>query len=125
MCRKARVFSVTFGTLVAALMAAHALAGQAPASNPSTTAAAKPWTPPKTPWGHPDLQGVWTSDAAWGIPLQRPDQFDGRAELTDEEYKQKIERDDRSRSAAENAVGSFRGDGAWLNKVFRETAHSL
>jgi hypothetical protein len=122
MYRKARVFSVTFGTLVAALMAAHALAGQAPASNPSTTVPAKPWTPPKTPWGHPDLQGVWTSDAAWGIPLQRPDQFAGRAELTDEEYKQKVERDNRSRSAAENAVGSFRGDGAWLNKSFRQTS---
>src|SRR4029453_18598337 len=121
MCRKARVFSVTFGTLVAALMAAHALAGQAPASNPSTTAPAKPWTPPKTPWGHPDLQGVWTSDAAWGIPLQRPDQFAGRAGLTAARHKQKVERDNRSRSAAENAVGSFRGDGAWLNKSFRQT----
>jgi hypothetical protein len=122
MYRKARVFSVTFGTLAAAFMAAHVHAGQTPAPNPSTSSAAKTWTPPKTPWGHPDLQGVWTSDAAWGIPLQRPDQFAGRAELTDEEYKQKIERDNRSRSAAENAVGSFRGDGAWLNKSFRQTS---
>jgi hypothetical protein len=23
------------------------------------TAAQKAWTPPKTPWGDPDLQGVW------------------------------------------------------------------
>ena len=65
MRRRDRVFSVTFGTLAAAFMAAHVHAGQTPAPNPSTSSAAKTWTPPKTPWGHPDLQGVWTSDAAW------------------------------------------------------------
>lgn len=27
---------------------------------------------PQTPWGEPDLQGIYTSDAAQGIPLQRP-----------------------------------------------------
>jgi catechol 2,3-dioxygenase-like lactoylglutathione lyase family enzyme len=27
---------------------------------------------PRTPWGEPDLQGIYTSDAAQGIPLQRP-----------------------------------------------------
>jgi catechol 2,3-dioxygenase-like lactoylglutathione lyase family enzyme len=27
---------------------------------------------PMTPWGEPDLQGIYTSDAAQGIPLQRP-----------------------------------------------------
>ena len=28
---------------------------------------------PYTPWGEPDLQGIWTGDAAHGIPLERPD----------------------------------------------------
>jgi len=27
---------------------------------------------PRTPWGEPDLQGIWTGDAAHGIPLERP-----------------------------------------------------
>ena len=44
----------------------------------------------KTPWGDPDISGVWTSDAAIGIPLQRPDQFGGRAELNDEEFAAKL-----------------------------------
>jgi hypothetical protein len=26
----------------------------------------------RTPWGTPDFQGVWTGDAAHGIPLERP-----------------------------------------------------
>ena len=87
------------------------------------TAPAKPAAvSAKTPWGDPDLQGTWTTDSAYGIPLQRPAQFAGRAELNDEEYKQKVDRDTQTRTRAENAVGSFRGDGAWLTKSFRQTS---
>src|SRR4030095_13353035 len=28
------------------------------------------WTPPRTPWGDPDIQGKWTSQPS--TPLQRP-----------------------------------------------------
>ena len=38
---------------------------------------------PLTPWGDPDLQGVWASDSA--TPLERPAALEGRATLTDEE----------------------------------------
>ena len=38
---------------------------------------------PRTPWGDPDLQGVWRYEAA--IALERPAQFKGREFLTDEE----------------------------------------
>ncbi len=37
----------------------------------------------RTPWGHPDLQAVWTS--ATLTPLERPAEMEGRAELTAEE----------------------------------------
>jgi len=47
--------------------------------------AAKNWTPPKTPWGDPDLQGTWTSDDTWGVPLDRPAQFGTRKFLTEQE----------------------------------------
>jgi hypothetical protein len=95
-----------------------------PASKPTVAskATSPAWTPPRTPWGDPDLQGVWTSDSAIGIPVERPAQFAGRAELSEEEYKQRLERDARTRTAAENAIGSFRGDSAWLNKSFRQTS---
>jgi hypothetical protein len=36
------------------------------------------WTPPKTPWGDPDLQGSFTNLQEDGTPLERPDQFAGR-----------------------------------------------
>src|SRR6185369_13662044 len=50
-------------------------AGAKPQATPAKTAApAKPatkvWSAPKTPWGDPDLQGVWND--ATSTPLQRP-----------------------------------------------------
>ena len=39
---------------------------------PAETTAAKAkdpnWKAPRTPWGHPDLDGVWTSDDMRGVP---------------------------------------------------------
>ena len=46
---------------------------------PETTAGQTP----TTPWGDPDLQGVW--DYWTFTPLERPDEFAGKDELTDEE----------------------------------------
>ena len=40
-------------------------------------------TPPRTPWGHPDLQGLW--DYRTITPLERPSEFAGKQVLTDEE----------------------------------------
>ena len=50
------------------------------------------YTPPKTAWGHPDLQGVWTSDVEIGVPLERPTEFGEKATLTEAEYRQRVER---------------------------------
>jgi hypothetical protein len=80
------------------------------------------WTPPRTPWGDPDLEGVWTSDAAFAIPLERPSQFAGRSELSQAEYRQRLDRDARIRRAAESAIGSFRADTAWLDRSFNQTS---
>ena len=44
------------------------------------------YTVPRTPWGHPDLQGVWTTDDARSVPLQRPMEFGDRRLLTDQEF---------------------------------------
>lgn len=43
------------------------------------------WTPPKTAWGDPDLQGTWTSDNLREVPMERPAQFGTRRFLTTEE----------------------------------------
>ncbi len=41
---------------------------------------------PRTPWGAPDLQGVW--DFRTITPLERPDDLIGQELLTDEEAAQ-------------------------------------
>ena len=105
------------------LLASAALHAQsAPAPTAKAATPAKPYTASKMPWGDPDISGVWTSDAAIGIPMQRPDQFGGRAELNEEEYAAKLKRDAQTRERAENAIGSFRNDNAWLVKSFRQTS---
>ena len=123
--RKRLIVSGAALTAVIALTVAP-VAGQASQAVPKAESpkpeARRPWTVPKTPWGHPDLEGTWTSDGAIGIPLARPDQFAGRAELTEEEFAAKVKRDEQTRVRAENAVGSFRSDNAWLVKSFRQTS---
>src|SRR5579862_8921847 len=68
------------------------LAAQAP---PAAKGSAKrAYTPPKTPWGDPDFEGLWP--AAMNIPFERPKNFGERATLTEEEFKQKLAQYDRS-----------------------------
>src|SRR6267378_6082818 len=38
--------------------------------DPTASAAPSGWTPPRTPWGDPDLQGYWLSLSY--TPLERP-----------------------------------------------------
>ena len=58
----------------------------APAST-SVAPAAKSYSAPRTPWGDPDLQGMWPGNVT--APLQRPVEFGERATLTDEEFAQR------------------------------------
>jgi hypothetical protein len=50
---------------------------------PKRPAPPKAWTPTRTPWGDPDLQGVWND--ATSTPLQRPSTRAGKDVLSDEE----------------------------------------
>src|SRR5438093_10506144 len=58
---------------------------------PKPAPAAKAWTAPKTPWGDPDLQGVWND--ATSTPLQRPNGKDKDVLSDDEaaEFAQQLE----------------------------------
>jgi hypothetical protein len=49
----------------------------------------KTWTAPKTAWGDPDLQGVYTTDDLNGVPLQRPEKYGTRRYLTEQELAER------------------------------------
>src|ERR1700681_1219848 len=68
--------------IVAAMLAAFSLSvvGQTP------PAKSKTYTPPKTPWGDPDLQGNWP--AQFNIPRERPANVKENV-LSDEEVAQR------------------------------------
>ena len=88
--------------LAAAAFAAAPAAGQAPAAGVAASAAANDWSAPRTPWGHPDLQGIWTTDDEVSVPVERPADLGERTELSAEEIA--------SRTAAREA-GLERGSG--------------
>jgi hypothetical protein len=74
--------------VIAALACAPAFAQTSTTPKPAATKTGQSaYTPPKTPWGDPDLQGEWPAYA--NIPMQRPASFGTRAFLTDEEFAQR------------------------------------
>ena len=61
------------------------VAGQGTAGSAAKTGgAAKKWKVPHTPWGHPDLQGIWNNGTT--TPLERPKDLENREFLSDEEW---------------------------------------
>jgi hypothetical protein len=77
----------------------------------------------KTPWGEPDLQGIWTYD--YQIPLQRPAKYAGKELFTeaeradlDEQRSKRLARDYRAEKGTEADVA-----GAY-NAVFNSIKHT-
>jgi len=89
------------GRLFACIACAMVLAGfvgfaqsQAATGNSTSTG----WSVPRTPWGHPDLQGTYSNDAETGTPMERPAGFEGKtlADVTPAELQRIVkERNER------------------------------
>src|SRR5688572_10807393 len=83
-CIRTATRTVAFVIAVAWVLPA---AGQAPAtangpSKPSTSS--DQWRLPRTPWGHPDLQGIWNNGTT--TPLERPNDLADREFLSEAEW---------------------------------------
>src|SRR5467141_4463911 len=80
---------------------------------------AKSWTPPKTPDGRPDLQGIWTN--ATLTPLERPAELAGKefftkAEAADYEKRMRERNDGDRRDANAEADLAIGYNDAWWDR---------
>ncbi len=90
-----------------AAIAAGVTAGLAPLDSDAQqrraeSARAEKWVAPRTPWGEPDIQGLWPSGDWRRVPLQRPVELGTRSELTPEEFAVR-ERQAETDAAADSA----------------------
>jgi hypothetical protein len=120
-----RTFVSAFASCAIALLTALPIAGQGGHAPALVITAYNggppiPYSVPRTPWGEPDLQGVWSSDDTNGIPMSRPQNLGQRLYQTDEEYAARVKQVQAGIRSAENAVGSFRGD--FATRAFRQTS---
>ncbi len=76
----ARVLALICVIPVAVLLSSSTAAEQQESSS---------WTTPRTPWGDPDLQGIFTTDDELGVPFERPEQFGTREVVTEEEFSER------------------------------------
>ena len=80
-----RLIALTLFAVTAGVVSAQTAA--------KTATASKVWKQPMTPWGDPDLQGIWPSTSMLQTPIERDPKLGTRAVLTDEEVAQKAGRD--------------------------------
>ncbi len=80
---------------------------------PSAQVGSDRWVTPRTPWGDPDLQGVWPGTAMMGVPIERPKQLGDRSLLSDEEFAAREKQASaQSQADREEFVAARRGRGA-------------
>ena len=110
-----RLFLTAVVTAVFVVGFAAVPATQSPQSRAVGAASGPAYSPAKTPWGDPDLQGTYTNKDENGIPMERPNQFDGkRLEDVDDssEFADIVrERNERAAAAAAGIGGRDTGAG--------------
>ena len=103
---------VLAGWALISTWAAVPVAAQAKGSAESTAAKRvnPQWKAPRTAWGHPDLEGIWTTDDMRGVPTSRPAQFGTRMYLTDEEFAARAKQRATARQIDDGRAGTFRNE---------------
>lgn len=84
------VLAVAMAAGLAVACKAPSDAGQASTTAARTGDAAKNWTPTRTAWGDPDLQGVWENLTP--VPLERAKEFGTREFMTEQEAAERLRR---------------------------------
>jgi hypothetical protein len=72
-----------------AVLAAVVALGESSAAGGGQSGELSSYIVPRTPWGEPDLQGLFTTDDELGVPFERPAEMGTREFVTDEEFMQR------------------------------------
>jgi hypothetical protein len=77
------------------------------------------WRSPRNDWGHPNLEGVWTSDSVHGVPRDRQARFGDRMFLNEAELAERAAAEEQTRVNAINASGAQTAgrDRAWRGNI--------
>jgi hypothetical protein len=112
------------GSVVAVAIAATAVGAaiSLPMSRTSAQAPAASGTAPKTPWGEPDLQGIWTDE--FDTALQRPTEY-ANQEFFTKAQREELDKQRRSHFGSDprQERGSAIDVGGAYNTVFLTVKH--
>ena len=116
---------VVAGIVAVCVFGSASLSGQSRSTPPSLVITgsggkAVEYKAPRTPWGDPDLQGVWSSDDLENVPMSRPAQFK-ELFLDDAQFAERQAQVDRGAKQRDtSAESSFRFD--YARRAMRQTS---
>jgi hypothetical protein len=97
---------------------------EVPAEMSAAAVADPSWDTPRTSWGHPSFEGIWSTDDMRSVPRSRPDQYGTRDRLTEEEFAERAESDAGRRNRALNEE-TFAARSEWGIRSFGYTSQII